>query len=870
MEHFKYYVVVEDPVFKEAVSAELKSQDGTDHIPDRSVDCHDEMEYSEYNSIFLLTTEEAEVLKNDPRVRDVHRIPAELGIFPKKCGVRTGVFERANTAPTTTARNWGLIRSISTFNSYGTSTTTSSSYTYNLDGTGVDVIVMDTGVEPYHPEFSVNADGSGGTRVVNHDWTQYGYLSTPTGGFLGDCDGHGSNVASIIAGNTCGWAPGAKIYSLRVVGNTYTTERDITDGRVLGLVNEHLAWASIIAFHNAKSVDPATGYKRPTVVNCSYGYPSTYNNLKSITYRGSTTLTTATIGTYGTIGSNVDPYYGGNHGYRYSAIDADISSVLAAGVIIVGAAGNDTHKIDVLNGLDYNNYWTDTSNSSYYYHRGATPGATSGVICVGCISYAVPEHRRSFSCAGPRIDVWAPGDQILGAFTNSVYSYAAIVDPRSSVSTSSGASYYLQKISGTSQASPQVAGVVSCLLQARPWMTPAQVRSWTTATASVANLDETYYGMTGTYTNWAGLMGAPQKLLYQPFNQDITMSVSHLGTSTVAYPSFSTFLSSTISTSVTAAQLGNRKEGLNTGSTGTTLGIHSTWTFSGTNITMLASGIPYHSYFNAAAANIPYVQNYNKTWTYRGGTNVAGSNTPTGGGYIGFWLNGIAMFNPSAQGGAPGGYTTFANWHYNAAYEAGETYGYSFGEDSGGGHAAPNGVGNGTYHYHDGSMIITGAWVTGNGHTSGVYGATGIAECNVIPYLNGGLTHFNGHSKIMGVTADGYPIYGPYGYSTATDPNSGVRRMVPGYALNPTFVANNARTTNGTTPAVNSQYPLGIFVEDWSYVGGGDLDTHNGRYCVTPEYPNGTYAYFLAFDADLKPTYPYVVGNTYYGVPATL
>jgi hypothetical protein len=184
MEHFKYYVVVNDPAFKEQVSAELMAQDGTDHVPERSVNLVDGMEYSEYNSIFLLTHDEAEVLKNDPRIVDVHRIPAEIGIFPKKFGVRTGVFEKSASAPTTSQKNWGLIRSIFKYNNYGSSSTTSSSYTYNLDGTGVDVIVMDTGVTPYHPEFAVNADGSGGTRVVNHDWTQYGFLSTPTGGLL--------------------------------------------------------------------------------------------------------------------------------------------------------------------------------------------------------------------------------------------------------------------------------------------------------------------------------------------------------------------------------------------------------------------------------------------------------------------------------------------------------------------------------------------------------------------------------------------------------------------------------------------------------------------------------------------------------------
>jgi hypothetical protein len=285
---------------------------------------------------------------------------------------------------------------------------------------------------------------------------------------------------------------------------------------------------------------------------------------------------------------------------------------------------------------------------------------------------------------------------------------------------------------------------------------------------------------------------------------------------------------------------------------------------------MTASGIPFHGFYSSIAANIPYVQNYNKTWPYKGGQNAVGNQSTVSGGAVGYWMNGVVAFNPSAFAGAPGGYTSFTNWHYNAAYEAGEEYGYSFGEDLAGGHGAPSGVGNGQYHYHDGSIIVTRAWEYGTGHTSGSYGVTGLAECASIPYFYSGLKHPDGHSKIMAICADGYPIYGPYGYSTATNSLSGVRRMVSGYDLNPTFVTNNARTTNGTTPAVTAQYPLGMFVEDWSFVGGGDLDTHNGRYCVTPEYPGGTYAYFLAFNSAMKPTYPYVIGNTYYGSPAVI
>ena len=68
-------------------------------------------------------------------------------------------------------------------------------------------------------------------------------------------------------------------------------------------------------------------------------------------------------------------------------------------------------------------------------------------------------------------------------------------------------------------------------------------------------------------------------------------------------------------------------------------------------------------------------------------------------------------------------------------------------------------------------------------------------------------------------------------------------------------------------PTVSSQYPLGAFIEDYEYIAGsGDLDEFNGRYCVTPEYPSGTYAYFVTIDASLEPVYPYVLGPEYYGV----
>jgi hypothetical protein len=118
------------------------------------------------------------------------------------------------------------------------------------------------------------------------------------------------------------------------------------------------------------------------------------------------------------------------------------------------------------------------------------------------------------------------------------------------------------------------------------------------------------------------------------------------------------------------------------------------------------------------------------------------------------------------------------------------------------------------------------------------------------------------HSPIVAYAWDGYPVYGPYGYVN-TDGTGGIKRIASSY------VASTATTrTNG--PAVNTQYPAGCFIEDWSYVASsGDLDEYNGRFCVTPEYPLGTYAYFTTVDASLKPLYPYFTGPTFYGIVAT-
>ncbi|AOV62315.1 structural protein [Synechococcus phage S-CAM7] len=114
----------------------------------------------------------------------------------------------------------------------------------------------------------------------------------------------------------------------------------------------------------------------------------------------------------------------------------------------------------------------------------------------------------------------------------------------------------------------------------------------------------------------------------------------------------------------------------------------------------------------------------------------------------------------------------------------------------------------------------------------------------------------NFHSPIIGWANDGNPIYGGFGFSDPQDTNSEIRAMETAYELAPNDVYGRPSQT---------AYPAGFFIEDYKYVDGGDLDEYNGRYCRTPDFPNGVYAYFAGISPDpqssaREPQFPYFIG----------
>jgi len=129
------------------------------------------------------------------------------------------------------------------------------------------------------------------------------------------------------------------------------------------------------------------------------------------------------------------------------------------------------------------------------------------------------------------------------------------------------------------------------------------------------------------------------------------------------------------------------------------------------------------------------------------------------------------------------------------------------------------------------------------------------------------MRHADGHSKIIGFCFDGYPIYGPYGYKDPDDTNSRASVMLSSYRLK----TNDRHRPEGykETDQIDIgddlyTLELGTYIQDYEYIENiGTLDQYNGRYCKTPEFPNGTYAYFITFtDLTLEePAYPYFFGN---------
>lgn len=466
MDTKEYIVILKEYTDLDDFYTDMEQQGRHEYVPDRPV----EMVYrrpTSRSTHYLLTDEEVAVLRQDPRVLDIIEPYYNLGT--KIVPMAPQYSDNWSKSPSSQFDlNWGLLRGYtgSAIAGWGRDGTANASGTINLTNVGnnVDIVIIDGHIVRDHPEFAVNADGTGGTRYTYYNWLE---ALGATGNYQHDTTqiNHGTAVAGIAAGNTCGWARGAKIYNICPYSNVNSVGRANWGYDV---------FAAVKAFHAGKRINTVTGRKNPTVVNMSYVMyidpaPPVYA-ATSFTYKGVNYLRTADWwpdAELANFGLNVRLIPGRtNVNRRDSSVDNEIIDAIRAGIIFVGAAGNDCMYADVPGGPMYDNQFTIQGvDTPTFYMRGCSPTAATGVINVGSIDFTVLERKANYSNAGPRTDVFAAGTFVMSA------SQSGYPDSRNNA-------FFKGNQQGTSFAAPQVTGIIACALETYPNMTAAQALTY--------------------------------------------------------------------------------------------------------------------------------------------------------------------------------------------------------------------------------------------------------------------------------------------------------------------------------------------------------------------------------------------------------
>jgi subtilisin family serine protease len=122
---------------------------------------------------------------------------------------------------------------------------------YGYDGTGINVAVVDSGIDASHPEF------------LNSTIRGYDFSNSATG-YGGDPNGHGTHVASIIAGDADGTgmrgvAYDATLYSYRVdADGDGTFEALNTDSQLAAVARRHITDNIQVSNNSWGSATPVT------------------------------------------------------------------------------------------------------------------------------------------------------------------------------------------------------------------------------------------------------------------------------------------------------------------------------------------------------------------------------------------------------------------------------------------------------------------------------------------------------------------------------------------------------------------------------------------------------------------------------------
>ena len=520
-----------------AFNQEMIANTESGNIPSRTVGVADPRATNIRITHYSLTDAEAETLKADPRVFGVDLLPE----LDPNTGIGFDTVQSGNFTKTTLDRgdflNWGMRRVNEEVNIYTGVNPTAGGYGYTLDATGVDVVIVDSGIQADHPEFQ---DADGVSRVQQIDWfTASGVAGTMPTAHYTDYDGHGTHVAGTAAGKTYGWAKNAKIFSIKLNGLQGSSDPN-------GGISSTAMADVIIGWHNAKPVDAVTGYKRPTIVNHSWGYLRYYNTVINLTYRGVLKTGTDIDSSAKRHAFGLVPRPGGSGGtyvtnLRLTSVDADVQLMIDAGIHVCVAAGNRRHKIDVVGGDDFGNFMA-ADTGSVEYQKGSSPSDDEAHI-VGNIDSTLHsgglEQKAISSETGPGVSIYAPGTDIMSAMsTTNRFGATTLNNPYPG-----NAAFLINNITGTSMASPQVAGMLSLWLQINPGATPAQAKTFIQSSAKTAKLYDT--ASVVDYTDTRSLLGSTNRFAFNKFNSNAQMRIGTPVAAAADYAAATYTLSST-------------------------------------------------------------------------------------------------------------------------------------------------------------------------------------------------------------------------------------------------------------------------------------------------------------------------------------
>lgn len=582
----EYVVTLHNFEDLESFYHDMETPGGNLYIPNRAVEVSNRRPASR-NTYYLLTDEEAELVKNDPRVLAVELSLRACGFSIKPAWTQSSSFWNKSNTLNNSHLNWGILRCVlgEQIPNWGTGvdgfSNTTGTVTVTSSGKHVDIVIVDGHIDPTHPEFAVNSDGTGGSRVVQYNWFgqhdsavrgsgltissvyrnnnlaristlaphgletgavvtvnctsnssfnvtqttvtsvlssfEFSYVnsgtnvstSSATGSWIGTYvytpytstsdanldlnNNHGAHVAGTACGNKYGWARDANIYNIVPYGLYPSSSEYFLD--------------YIKEWHKSKPVNSVTGLKNPTITNHSYGIVVDVDitDIETVNYNGvvyTAPFTSNQLNSYGIFNDGIST----SVPIRNSAVEADLLDLVDLGVIVVGAAGNETSRIANFSSTStdyYNNYFEDAF-FRYYYGRGSITAAGTGtnrVICVSSIGTSTNETKLASSNSGPRIDVFAPGTGIISSVNSNTGTVA--LDTRNS-------QYYITKKSGTSMASPQVAGILACLAEQWPTIKQHQALEYLITNSKPNQITDTNGGL-GDDTD---LNDAPNRYLY--------------------------------------------------------------------------------------------------------------------------------------------------------------------------------------------------------------------------------------------------------------------------------------------------------------------------------------------------------------------